>query len=124
MPTGHETSLGPQRTVRLSTDSSNMAEQCQRVRGDISSHRQAGRHPLAGGQVAYALQAQDRVLMSFPEVVQIHGKAGRAETSADPAPLSMMETAFARRIRWIAVMCLRASRARCALLRSRRPCRG
>lgn len=29
---------------------------------------------------------QDRVLLSFPEVVQVHGKAGRAETSTDPAP--------------------------------------
>jgi Cu(I)/Ag(I) efflux system membrane protein CusA/SilA len=50
---------------------------------------------LPGISVAEAsqwLQAQDRVLMSFPEVVQVHGKAGRAETSTDPAPLSMVET--------------------------------
>jgi Cu(I)/Ag(I) efflux system membrane protein CusA/SilA len=38
------------------------------------------------------LQAQDRVLNSFPEVRSVFGKAGRAETSTDPAPLSMMET--------------------------------
>jgi Cu(I)/Ag(I) efflux system membrane protein CusA/SilA len=38
------------------------------------------------------LQAQDRVLKSFPEVKSVFGKAGRAETSTDPAPLSMMET--------------------------------
>jgi Cu(I)/Ag(I) efflux system membrane protein CusA/SilA len=38
------------------------------------------------------LQAQDRVLKSFPEVERVFGKAGRAETSTDPAPLSMMET--------------------------------
>jgi copper/silver efflux system protein len=38
------------------------------------------------------LQAQDRVLKSFPEVVRVFGKAGRAETSTDPAPFSMMET--------------------------------
>ncbi|MBP7814323.1 MAG: efflux RND transporter permease subunit [Thermoanaerobaculia bacterium] len=38
------------------------------------------------------LQAQDRVLASFPEVETVHGKAGRAETSTDPAPFSMMET--------------------------------
>ncbi len=38
------------------------------------------------------LEAQDRVLESFPEVVRVFGKAGRAETSTDPAPLSMMET--------------------------------
>jgi Cu(I)/Ag(I) efflux system membrane protein CusA/SilA len=50
---------------------------------------------LPGISVAEAsqwLQAQDRVLKSFPEVIQVHGKAGRAETSTDPAPLSMVET--------------------------------
>jgi copper/silver efflux system protein len=50
---------------------------------------------LPGISVAEAsnwLQAQDRVLMTFPEIVQVHGKAGRAETSTDPAPLSMVET--------------------------------
>jgi Cu(I)/Ag(I) efflux system membrane protein CusA/SilA len=43
-------------------------------------------------EAARLLQAQDRVLMSFPEVARVHGKAGRAETSTDPAPLSMVET--------------------------------
>jgi len=38
------------------------------------------------------LQTQDRVLKSFPEVESVFGKAGRAETSTDPAPFSMMET--------------------------------
>jgi len=38
------------------------------------------------------LQVQDRILMSFPEVERVLGKAGRAETSTDPAPFSMMET--------------------------------
>jgi Cu(I)/Ag(I) efflux system membrane protein CusA/SilA len=38
------------------------------------------------------LVTQDRVLKSFPEVERVFGKAGRAETSTDPAPLSMMET--------------------------------
>lgn len=38
------------------------------------------------------LQVQDRILMSFPEVARVLGKAGRAETSTDPAPLSMVET--------------------------------
>jgi copper/silver efflux system protein len=50
---------------------------------------------LPGISVAEAsrlLQVQDRVLMSFPEVERVFGKAGRAETSTDPAPLSMMET--------------------------------
>ncbi len=38
------------------------------------------------------LQVQDKVLKSFPEVHQVFGKAGRAETATDPAPFSMMET--------------------------------
>ena len=39
-----------------------------------------------------ALQSQDRVLRKFPEVAQVFGKAGRAQTATDPAPLSMVET--------------------------------
>ena len=38
------------------------------------------------------MQTQDRILRGFPEVESVLGKAGRAETSTDPAPLSMMET--------------------------------
>ena len=38
------------------------------------------------------LQVQDRILKSFPEVAWVLGKAGRAETSTDPAPFSMGET--------------------------------
>jgi len=38
------------------------------------------------------MQAQDRILREFPEVETVLGKAGRAETSTDPAPFSMMET--------------------------------
>jgi Cu(I)/Ag(I) efflux system membrane protein CusA/SilA len=38
------------------------------------------------------LQAQDKVLKSFPEVDRVFGKAGRADTATDPAPFSMMET--------------------------------
>ena len=50
---------------------------------------------LPGISVAEAqklMQVQDRILMRFPEVAGVLGKAGRAETSTDPAPLSMMET--------------------------------
>ena len=39
-----------------------------------------------------ALQIQDKLLMTFPEVDRVFGKAGRAETSTDPAPFTMMET--------------------------------
>jgi Cu(I)/Ag(I) efflux system membrane protein CusA/SilA len=38
------------------------------------------------------LQRMDEVLKTVPEVERVWGKAGRAETSTDPAPLSMMET--------------------------------
>lgn len=38
------------------------------------------------------LQVTDRVIGQFPEVAHVAGKAGRAETSTDPAPLSMLET--------------------------------
>jgi Cu(I)/Ag(I) efflux system membrane protein CusA/SilA len=50
---------------------------------------------LPGISVAEAqniLQTQDRILRQFPEVQSVFGKAGRAESSTDPAPLSMMET--------------------------------
>ena len=38
------------------------------------------------------LQVTDRIIKQFPEVQTVLGKAGRAETSTDPAPLSMFET--------------------------------
>lgn len=38
------------------------------------------------------LQVQDKIFKSFPEVRQVFGKAGRARTPTDPAPLSMIET--------------------------------
>lgn len=38
------------------------------------------------------LQNQDKILKSFPEVEKVFGKAGRIESSTDPAPFSMMET--------------------------------
>ncbi|MHC1745460.1 MAG: efflux RND transporter permease subunit [Syntrophobacteraceae bacterium] len=38
------------------------------------------------------LQVTDRMIRQFPEVERVLGKAGRAETSTDPAPLSMLET--------------------------------
>ncbi len=50
---------------------------------------------LPGISVAQAqklMQVQDRIIRQFPEVENVLGKAGRAETSTDPAPLSMFET--------------------------------
>ena len=55
---------------------------------------------VAGISVAQAqdlLQRQDRALRQFPEVASVMGKAGRAETSTDPAPFSMMETTIVLR---------------------------
>jgi Cu(I)/Ag(I) efflux system membrane protein CusA/SilA len=43
-------------------------------------------------QASRLLQMQDRMLKTFPEVEWVFGKAGRAETSTDPAPFSMGET--------------------------------
>ena len=37
------------------------------------------------------LQIQDKIISQFPEVQTVFGKVGRAETSTDPAPLSMVE---------------------------------
>jgi Cu(I)/Ag(I) efflux system membrane protein CusA/SilA len=50
---------------------------------------------LPGVSIAEAqvlLQSTDRILKGFPEVDQVLGKAGRADTATDPAPLSMLET--------------------------------
>jgi copper/silver efflux system protein len=38
------------------------------------------------------LQVQDKIIADFPEVAQVLGKVGRAETSTDPAPISMIES--------------------------------
>ncbi len=38
------------------------------------------------------LQQTDKLIKTFPEVLTVHGKIGRAETATDPAPLSMIET--------------------------------
>jgi Cu(I)/Ag(I) efflux system membrane protein CusA/SilA len=47
---------------------------------------------ISVGEASRLLQAQDRLLKAFPEVETVHGKAGRADTSTDSAPFSMMET--------------------------------
>jgi Cu(I)/Ag(I) efflux system membrane protein CusA/SilA len=47
---------------------------------------------MSVGEAQNILQTQDRILRGFPEVESVFGKAGRAETSTDPAPFSMMET--------------------------------
>jgi Cu(I)/Ag(I) efflux system membrane protein CusA/SilA len=47
---------------------------------------------LSVTEAARLLRLQDGLLKSFPEVEKVFGKAGRAATSTDPAPFSMMET--------------------------------
>ena len=43
-------------------------------------------------EVSKLLQLQDKILKEIPEVAQVFGKAGRAETATDPAPMEMFET--------------------------------
>ncbi len=47
---------------------------------------------ISVGEAQKLLQTTDRIIARFPEVDKVLGKAGRAETSTDPAPLSMLET--------------------------------
>jgi Cu(I)/Ag(I) efflux system membrane protein CusA/SilA len=43
-------------------------------------------------KAAELIQVQDRIIKSFPEVESVFGKAGRADTATDPAPVEMFET--------------------------------
>ena len=47
---------------------------------------------LSVTKAAALLQTQDRIIKTFPEVQSAYGKAGRASTATDPAPLEMFET--------------------------------
>ncbi|MGE3830817.1 MAG: efflux RND transporter permease subunit, partial [Parvibaculaceae bacterium] len=47
---------------------------------------------LSVTKAAELLQMQDRIIRSFPEVDSVFGKAGRAQSATDPAPLEMFET--------------------------------
>jgi Cu(I)/Ag(I) efflux system membrane protein CusA/SilA len=47
---------------------------------------------LSAGKAAELLQQTDRMIKTVPEVARVFGKAGRAETATDPAPLEMFET--------------------------------
>ena len=58
----------------------------------------AGKRPSAAmaeysvTKAAELLQTQDRIIKSFPEVESVFGKAGRAVTATEPAPVEMFET--------------------------------
>lgn len=43
-------------------------------------------------KAAELMQVQNRIIKSFPEVASVFGKAGRAATATDPAPIEMFET--------------------------------
>ena len=47
---------------------------------------------LTPTQARQILQTTNRMIKTFPEVKHVFGKAGRADTATDPAPLSMIET--------------------------------
>jgi len=57
---------------------------------------------LSAGKAAELLQQTDRLIKTVPEVASVYGKAGRAETATDPAPLEMFETTiqFKPRDQW------------------------
>lgn len=47
---------------------------------------------ISVGEAQNLLQVTDRIIRSFPQVEHVLGKAGRADTATDPAPLSMLES--------------------------------
>ncbi|HEY9150607.1 MAG TPA: efflux RND transporter permease subunit [Gammaproteobacteria bacterium] len=47
---------------------------------------------LSAGKAQQLLQQTDKLIKSVPEVQRVFGKAGRADTATDPAPLTMIET--------------------------------
>lgn len=57
---------------------------------------------LSSARASELLQITDRIIMTTPEVETVFGKAGRADTATDPAPLEMFETTiqFRPRSEW------------------------
>jgi Cu(I)/Ag(I) efflux system membrane protein CusA/SilA len=57
---------------------------------------------LSAAKAAQLLQQTDRMIKSVPEVARVFGKAGRADTATDPAPMEMFETTiqFKPRSEW------------------------
>ncbi len=57
---------------------------------------------LSVGKAAQLLQQTDRLIKTVPEVASVFGKAGRAESATDPAPMEMFETTiqFKPRDQW------------------------
>lgn len=61
---------------------------------------------LSAGKASELLQQTDRLIKTVPEVASVYGKAGRAESATDPAPMEMFETTiqFKPREQWRAGM--------------------
>src|SRR5690349_15414594 len=61
---------------------------------------------ISADKAAELLQQTDRLIKTVPEVASVFGKAGRAETATDPAPMEMFETTiqFKPREQWRAGM--------------------
>ena len=61
---------------------------------------------LSAGKASELLQQTDRLIKTVPEVLSVFGKAGRAESATDPAPMEMFETTiqFKPRDQWRAGM--------------------
>ena len=61
---------------------------------------------LSAGKAGELLQQTDRLIKTVPEVASVYGKAGRAESATDPAPMEMFETTiqFKPREQWRAGM--------------------
>jgi len=57
---------------------------------------------LSSGKAGQLLQLSDRMIKTVPEVEHVFGKAGRADTATDPAPIEMFETTvtFKPRDQW------------------------
>jgi Cu(I)/Ag(I) efflux system membrane protein CusA/SilA len=57
---------------------------------------------ISAGKAAQLLQQTNRMIRTVPEVASVFGKAGRADTATDPAPLEMFETTiqFKPRSEW------------------------
>ncbi|MFT5063239.1 MAG: Cu(I)/Ag(I) efflux system membrane protein CusA/SilA [Gammaproteobacteria bacterium] len=68
---------------------------------------------LSIGEASELLQKTDKLIKSVPEVAQVFGKIGRAETATDPAPLTMIETVirFKPESEWRAGMTIEKIRA-------------
>lgn len=61
---------------------------------------------ISAREAGRLLQQTDRLIKTVPEVASVFGKAGRADTATDPAPLTMLETTirFKHRDQWRAGM--------------------